>query len=72
MSFLIERQGDPKFPMFLVQETDGELVWDARKSEATTWPADEAEAIAAELNMHASIAAVVIGVRNTVESEPCQ
>jgi hypothetical protein len=72
MPFIITRREDPAYPMFLVQEFDGEVMWDARRRYATLFTETEADTIAADINRHASTEAMVEGVRNTVESDQCQ
>ncbi len=68
MPFMIVRNENPQFPLFLVRDKDGEG-WSPRKADAAQLPSDEAETIATELNRHASIVAVdIVGVRNTTET----
>lgn len=65
MPFMIVRNENPQFPLFLVKDDIGEG-WSARKRDAYLCPSYEAETIASELSRHASILAVdIVGVRNT-------
>jgi len=68
MPFIIVRNEDPKYPLYLV-DLGQDVGWSARKRDATPLWHDQAETIATELSRHASIVAVdIVGVRNTVES----
>lgn len=63
MPFIIIRREDPQYPLFLVKEFDGELLWDARKRYATFFENDEADKIAADINRISSTEVTVEGAR---------
>lgn len=63
MPFLVTRQQSDKSELYAVRESDGEILWDVRRREATQFAEDDADAVAAAINRYASTEALVVGCR---------